>query len=166
MKTRQARNHEKKLEDLYELYRGRLMTYASRFLLEEADAEDVVQEVFLYFSQRPGSIRTVESAETYHYLSVITKHKALDRLRELKRFAETEIPWEDERQVYELPEETGFAEALLQMPERARQMLLLRYADGISTRDIARIYGMKPDTVRRAIHRAKEDLRKILSQKE
>ena len=56
--------------------------------------------------------------------------------------------------------------ALRQMPERARQMLLLRYADGIGTREIARLYGMTPDAVRRAIHRAKEDLRRRLSEEE
>ena len=117
---------KKKLEKLYETYRGRLMAYASRFLPNEADAEDVVQDVFLYVAQRPGSIGTVESAETYHYLSVITKHKALDRLRELKHFAEEEMPREDERRTYELPEETPLSVALRQMPERARQMLLLR----------------------------------------
>ena len=154
---------KKKLEQLYEMYRGRLMAYASRFLPNEADAEDVVQEVFLYVSQRPGSIRTAESAETYHYLSIIAKHKALDRLRELKRFAGDDIPQEEEP-AYEMPEESPLAEALRQMPERARQMLLLRYADGISTREIARLYGMTPDAVRRAIHRAKADLKKKLSQ--
>ena len=157
---------KKKLEKLYETYRGRLRAYASRFLPNEADAEDVVQDVFLYVAQRPGSIGTVESAETYHYLSVITKHKALDRLRELKHFAEEEMPREDERRTYELPEETPLSVALRQMPERARQMLLLRYADGIGTREIARLYGMTPDAVRRAIHRAKEDLRRRLSEEE
>ena len=153
-----------KLEQLYELYRGRLMIYASRFLPTEADAEDVVQEVFLYVSQKPENIKTVDSVETYHYLSVIARHKALDRLREIRRITTEDYILEDAERFYEIPEETPLADSLRKMPERARQMLLLRYADGIKIREIARLYGMTPDSVRRAIHRAKADLKKRLSE--
>ncbi|MBQ5953482.1 MAG: sigma-70 family RNA polymerase sigma factor [Lachnospiraceae bacterium] len=155
---------QSKLEQLYELYRGRLIIYASRFLPSEADAEDVVQDAFLYVSEKPGKIKTVDSAETYHYLSVIVKHKALDRLREMRSFVQDPFPLEDEQASCEIPEETPLSAALRQMPERARDMLLMRYADGISTREIARLYGMKPDSVRRALHRAKSDLKKRLTE--
>ena len=155
---------QSKLEQLYDRYRGRLMAYASRFLSSEEEAEDVVQDVFLYISEKPGKIGRVDSAETYHYLSVIVKHKALDRLREMKSFVQDDFLLEEEQAVCEISEETALSAALRQMPERTREMLLMRYADGVSTREIARLYGMKPDSVRRALHRAKTELKRQLSE--
>ena len=151
------------LQQLYETYRERLVNYADVILRNRADAEDAVQDCFLYVMERPGNLQEVDSPETYHYLSVITKHKALDLMRARSRLAaEEEIPEES----YELEVPQGLAPALKCLAPRAREMLLLRYADEISVREIARLYGMQEAAVRQALHRARKDLKAELEKGE
>ena len=151
------------LQQLYETYWERLVNYADVILRNRADAEDAVQDCFLYVMERPGNLQEVDSPETYHYLSVITKHKALDLMRAKSRLAEEEeIPEES----YELEVPQGLAPALKGLAPRAREMLLLRYADEISVREIARLYGMQEAAVRQALHRARKDLKDELEKGE
>ena len=151
------------LQQLYETYRERLVNYADMMLRNRADAEDAVQDCFLYVLERPGNLKGVDSPETYHYLSVITKHKALDLIRTKSRLvAEEEIPEES----YELEVPKGLAPALKVLAPRAREMLLLRYADEISVREIARLYRMQEAAVRQVLHRARKDLKAELEKGE
>lgn len=151
------------LQQLYETYRERLVNYADVMLHNHADAEDVVQDCFLYVLERPGNLREVDSPETYHYLSVITKHKALDLIRAKSRLAEEE---EFPEKSYELEVSESLSPALKALAPRAREMLLLRYADEISVREIAGLYGMQEAAVRQALHRAKKDLKAELEKGE
>lgn len=146
------------LQQLYETYREKLVKYADVMLKNHADAEDAVQQAFLYVLERPQSLRGADSPETYHYLSVITKHKALDILREKSRLAgEEEIPEESCDPTGE--EAAALWPAMAALPPRAREMLLLRYADEVSIREIARLYEMTEAAVRQALHRAKKELK-------
>ncbi|MBO4873400.1 MAG: RNA polymerase sigma factor [Lachnospiraceae bacterium] len=151
------------LQQLYETYRERLVNYADVMLHNRADAEDVVQDCFLYVLERPGSLKGVDSPETYHYLSVITKHKALDLIRKKNRLAAEEEAAEES---YEMEAAESLSPALNAMAPRAREMLLLRYADEISVREIARMYGMQEAAVRQALHRAKKELKARLAEED
>ena len=151
------------LQQLYETYRERLVNYADVILHNHADAEDVVQDCFLYVLERPGNLKEVDSPDTYHYLSVITKHKALDLLRRKSRLAdETEVREES----YEMEATGSLSPALMALAPRAREMLLLRYADEISVREIARLYRMQEAAVRQVLHRARKDLKAELEKGE
>ena len=61
------------------------------------------------------------------------------------------------------PEEgDAVARAIAALPARDRELILLKHWQGFSDREIARLLGMKPGAVSRALQRAKEKLRERL----
>lgn len=52
--------------------------------------------------------------------------------------------------------------ALAKLPEIQRQLLLLKYAQGLSYEEIARLQGMKVDKVRTYLYRARQNMNKYL----
>lgn len=80
-------------ESLYRLASGRLMAVALRVTQDRAMAEDVLQEVFVSVwngsaTAAPGQHRTLA------WLSVVTRHRAIDLLR--RRKPEEPLHWRGE----------------------------------------------------------------------
>ena len=65
-----------------------------------------------------------------------------------------------------LPGDGGLADAMAKLPARYREVLLLRYDNGYSTREIAQMFQMKPDAAQKLLWRAKEALHKKLEESE
>ena len=153
------------IDSLYRLYRERLLHYAQMILLNKEDAEDVVQQTFTWLSENKRKIGEPDDEAVWHYLSVMTRHFAINRIRENKRFYD-ELPGRlrnDPLAVIE-PGPTRLDLAMDQLPERAREMLLLRFSDGFTAREIAELYEMKVSAVRQAILRAKRELKSKLNE--
>ena len=151
------------LDRVYRLFREPLLHYAQKILRNETDAEDAVQQSFLYLMQHPEGIRSVNSPETLHYLSVIVKHQAIDMIRKRGReVALEELPEGSYRQSFPEPRATALERAMQKLPNKMRELLILRYSDELKPKEIAALLEMKPDTVRRTIHRARGELKKLL----
>ena len=63
-----------------------------------------------------------------------------------------------------LPESGGLATAIAKLKPRYREVILLHYVSGYSAKEIAKVLGMKADSVQKLIYRAKEALRKQLEE--
>ena len=61
-----------------------------------------------------------------------------------------------------LPGDHGLSDAMAQLPARYREMLLLRYDNGYSTREIAKLFGISPDAAQKLLWRSKQALQTIL----
>lgn len=53
--------------------------------------------------------------------------------------------------------------ALGEIPERERSALILRFSEGLSCSEIARVLGVSPNAVSCLIHRGKESMRSLLA---
>ena len=136
------------------------------------DADDVQQEVWLAVFRQlneladPGAFRT--------WLFRTTRHRAIDYLRKRKR--ERELI--DEVTIENLPSTTGIAEeadsmvaideaalaaALLAMPPPQREVVMLRYRDGLTYQEIAQVINRPIGTVRTRLHHAKKRLQESLT---
>ena len=58
----------------------------------------------------------------------------------------------------------GLADAMAKLPARYRQVLLLRFAYGYTTRELAKEFGMTQSAVQKLIWRAKEALETIYTE--
>ena len=168
MARAEADKKNERLEQLYLLYREKLLHYAAKILDNPEDAEDTVQQTFCYLHENSGGLRDVRSRETAHYLSVITKHYALEMLRQRKRIAEKPVEDMQLDSGFQLqdPGPGRLDQALNALPEKERDLLLLRYADGLKTKEIAQMLGQKKETVKRALSRAKAHLKKKMEEGE
>lgn len=66
---------------LYEQHYSRLVSFAAAFLFDSDEAEDVVQEVFVYMWENSGKIDITGDIRSYLFTSV--KNKSLNRIKHL-----------------------------------------------------------------------------------
>ena len=146
-------------EALYLRYRSLMLSVARKFLSEPQDAEDAVHQAFLSILQNLHKISGIDCPETRTFVVIIVERKALDILRARQKT----VPLEEMEHGVEipLPGDNGLADALAKLPARYRQVLLLRFAYGYTTRELAKEFGMTQSTVQKLVWRAKEALEKL-----
>jgi len=142
-------------EALYARHREWAASVAMRFTRSRDDALDVVQDVIIYFYGR-ARMRT--------FLYPAVRSTSLNLLRKRRR----ETPLEDgaaeiiadaETSRDETSERSGVAEIIRGLPPDQREIISLRYVDGMKLAEIARAMEMPLGTVKSSLHRALEALR-------
>jgi RNA polymerase sigma-70 factor, ECF subfamily len=158
-----------KLETLFRAHHERVFRTAHRITGSPADAEDVLQTVFLRLVRAPENLDLSEHPEAY--LSRAAINASLDLLR--GRTKSKSVPLEEvnsERLVsqFRSPEvqhadrelQTLIRQAVARLGDTAAQMFVLRYYEGQSNQEIARILGTSQLVVGVVLHRARTKLRK------
>ncbi len=134
-----------------------------------AVSEDIAQETFLTAWQRLGSMRNPQSF--LPWLRQATRNRAIDHLRTL-RYREATMDHREPRfeaasaAVPDPVESLGVAEdaaalaqALDEIPAEHREILLLFYREGQSSRAVATLLGISDGAVRKRLERARTTLR-------
>lgn len=177
---RLRRGDEEACEILVRTHSGRLLSVARRYLKCEEDARDAVQEGFVAAFRAIGRFEGGSSLSTWLHRIVI--NACLMKLRSSRRRPETSIedllPKFDEsgHRVAE-PEEwresaetaldrsqtrSRVREAIAQLPEHYRSVLLLRDIEELSTAEAARLLNLTENAVKIRLHRARQALRTLL----
>lgn len=151
-----------KAEQLYIKYWHLMCHVAMEILQNSADAEDAVQQAFLYLILHMDRLGDIDSPATRAYVTLTAKHRAIDLYRSRRRCEPADVS--GMRTVGIHPERLGVAEAISQLPPRDRDILLLRFWEGYTTEEIAGMLHMKTDAVQKAIWRAKKKLAVTLAE--
>ena len=136
------------------------------------DADDVQQEVWLSVYRGIGGLANPAAFRTWLYRT--TRHRAVDFLRKRKREQElvddVAIEWiqeggeaDDDMVDFDL---STLDSALKAIPPPQREVMLLRYRDGMSYNEIALVVGCPVGTVRTRLHHAKRRLQELLTREE
>jgi RNA polymerase sigma-70 factor (ECF subfamily) len=160
-------------EELYRSYSPRLYSLVLRMLGHPADAEDLLQEIFLAAHRKLESYRGDAALGTWLYR--LATNQCLDYLR--SRAART-------RQVTgTLDDEIGLAEsgshaivertvakldlerALAQLPDGARAAFVLHDVEGLEHREVAEALGVAEGTSKSQVHKARLKLRALLGRR-
>jgi len=148
-------------EVLYWRYRDWVLGLAFRFTGDSDAALDVMQETFLYFLKKFPGFRLTAQMKTFLYpavrnLSIAARRKAVryqatpGELEEIQNAAAPEPP----------RSAPGDLEAVLaQLPEVQREVLLLRFVDGLSLAEVAGAMDIPLGTVKSRLHNALQTLR-------
>jgi RNA polymerase sigma-70 factor (ECF subfamily) len=143
----------------------RLQRYAARRLLDQHEAEEVVQEALLRAFQHRDTLRTED--DLMAWLTVVTGRLVIDRLRVRGRMTPVaELPAgsraaRDTADVVVARDEARLAlDALEAMPTRQASVLWAREVEGLSYDEISERYGLSEPTVRSLLHRARRTLRR------
>ena len=127
-----------------------------------ADAEDVMQEVFLRLIQAKPVFSSQAHAKAW--LLRVASNCVIDLFR--LPWRKREGPLEEEAPVSETPEAGSVTEAVLSLPARYRVPVHLYYYEGYSVAEIAAITEKSEGTVKSRLFRARKLLRDKLSEKE
>ena len=150
--------HSNRLEELVIKHENTLYRAALAILGDAQEAEDAVQETYLrYLEKRP------EFQDENHekaWLLKVTANRCKSILRARNRHPAVEL-----LDVYPAPDNDGreLMEAVLALPANQRAAVHLHYYEGYTSEEIGAILGQRPGTVRSHLSRAREALRKYLS---
>lgn len=150
-------------DDLVARHQAMVFRTAWRMLGSPADAEDVAQLVLLKLHGYRG-----EPSAAWIYR--VTVNLCRDQIRKRRPQAEegvlellvagTQTP---EEQFEQAERRFRLALWIARLPERERACLVLRDLEGLNSREVAAILECSEETVRSAIHRAKEKLKQWMS---
>lgn len=161
---------------LVERYQQYVYTLALRMLTSPQDAEDAAQEAFLSAWRGLPNFRMESKFSTWLYR--LTVNAATDLLRKRSK-AEGQVSMEEEPVAAVVadsaptPEEEAerkerqvvLQQAILELTEDHRTILLLREVEGLDYREIGEALHLSPGTVRSRLARARLELAKKLRQK-
>ena len=158
----------------------RLYRLARGILRNDGEAEDVVQETYVRAFTHLESFRGDSSLATW--LSRIAMNEALGRLRRQR----PSVEWSSlpqgvlEAQIIQFPRaasddpEKSMAQreiqhvvehAIDELPEAFRLVFITRVIEGMNVEETAEILGLKPETVKTRLHRARAMLRDHVEKK-
>ena len=153
--------------ELFASHRSRLLGIAHRMLGSRADAEDLVQDVYIRWHQFRGDI-----ASPIAFLVTITSRLCLDRLRELKRqraqypdpclsetVGEKHMPSPETQLEFSEDVSTAFLAVLERLAPEERVAFLLHDVLDYDYDEMARMLGRTESACRQVIHRARGRLR-------
>jgi len=158
----------------------RLYRIARGILRNNADAEDAVQDAYLSAFTHLDTYRGESTLATW--LSRIVMNEALGRLRRKRTTVDIAAlqPARSEAEIIQFPlstpsddpERTMAQRQILQlveqatdnMPEAFRLVFVTRVIEGMSVEETSELLGIKPETVKTRLHRARQLVRDQLDQ--
>jgi RNA polymerase sigma-70 factor, ECF subfamily len=166
-----ARGDAGAFRELSDTHLGSIVTFATRLVHNQAEAEEIAQETFLRAWQNAG--RYESKAKLTTWLHTIARNVAIDRLRKKSR----------QEEVFEVDEERDHApfsgrpsqlvaqkqqhedvqDALSRLPERQRSALLLCHEQGLSNPEIAQVLETSVEAAESLLARGRRRLRQLLT---
>lgn len=149
---------------LYGLYRDRLYRYALYRLGDQKDAEDAVSECVLSAWRQIGGLREPGAfgGWIFRILSGCCAHLIRRQIEQRDHVDLGSVP----EQAAENPSQIDdmvLREALERLSGEEREIVLLSFVSGLSSREISEICGMTPGAVRSNLSRSLRKLRGYLS---
>jgi RNA polymerase sigma-70 factor (ECF subfamily) len=147
----------KPIDQLYEAYHTMVFRTAHRITGNASDAEDVLQTVFLRMLRRE-SLAGIENPESYLRRSAVNaaldvvRARQTDHTLELERLPSSESCTE----LRELRD--TLRRALSKLPPRTAEMFALRFFEGYTNPEIAKLMGLSQIVVAVTVHRARRKL--------
>ena len=140
---------------VYEAYGPALYRFCLIQMKNQADAEDILQDVFCKRLYQAPKFQSPEHERSWLF------RVALNLCRdEWRRSRRSELPLEAAEHVSLPPEELSLLEQAADLPEKQRTALHLYYYEGYTVREIARLLGVTVPTIKMRLKRGREALRK------
>ena len=151
------------MELLYDKYNGSVYRLALSYCKNTADAEDIVQEVFMKLFSADMDFPDERSEKAW--IMTVTANKCRDMLRSLTyKYFHHSVALEDANLIYETPEESAVYNAVMELPPKYRIVIHLYYYEGYSTAETAKIIGISETAVQTRLYRGRNLLKKSLGE--
>lgn len=164
-------------EDLVSFYQNKIYQHCYRMLGNAHEAEDIAQEAFIRAYVNIHSFD--EKRKFSSWLYRIATNLSIDRLRKRKPdyFLDAEVKGTDGLDMYSQLQSEGASlveevennelqryihTKISELPPKYRSIIILRYLEEFSLKEISEILDIPVGTVKTRIHRGREALRKRL----
>ena len=162
------------LDQLVRHYGEPLLAFAYRLSGDRDVAADIAQDVFVWAWERRELLTQASSIRAYLYSAV--RHRVIDHLRRERRVASWRMTVDDRTSGMGAPStdpasaaesselDRAIAAAMAALPPRTHQIATLRWHDGLTPAEIARVLGISVSTVSNTLTSAAKALRHALIQ--
>lgn len=155
------------MDALYAEYANYLAAICARYIADDDDVRDVLQEAFIKIFTTIDTFDYRGAGSLKAWVSRIVVNESLQWLRQRRRSPidrmETDPPDlpDDNPETDELTSEE-LTSLIRQLPDGYRAVLNLYVVEGKSHKEIAQLLGIKPDSSASQLHRAKNMLARII----
>ncbi len=154
---------------IYEKYKDYLLTLAKGLWGQQAEAEDIVHDVFVTFARSAGQFQLTGSLRGY--LSTCLINRVRDKIRAQARRAQAADPSNPAvchsrspaQIAIESEQVVRLRQALRQLPYEQREAVILHIKGGVKFRDIARLQGVSVSTTHGRYRYGLDKLRSLLN---
>lgn len=148
------------LESAFRSHHGMVFRTAYRITGNAADAEDVLQAVFLRLLRRAPQAGTMDNPESYLRRAAINASLDVIRARRTDRTVEltVDVAGDDSPELRQ-----ALARALAQLESRPAEIFTLRFLEGFTNLEIAKMLGISSVLVAVIVHRTRKQLRHSLA---
>ena len=160
-------------EAIYRTHAGRLYSVAVRMLGNTADAEDMLQEIFMSAHRKLDSFRGDSALGTWLYR--LATNLCLDHLRSRASKSDQLTGGLDDapaladgasrRLAERTVERMDLERALAQLPQGCRTAFVLHDVEGLEHREVAEMLGIAEGTSKSQVHKARMRLREMLGKR-
>lgn len=152
---------------IYDLYSRRLLAFCIKFTKDSHDAEDIVHSTFLRLWRIREKIRQEETLKSLlfiiakgylikHY-NKEKKHRYHDRIEDFVDSAKSEEITENKAEYVSLLKH--FTNEIQLLPETQKKVVTKAKIEGMSSKEIAELYGLSEQTVRNQLSLAMKKIR-------
>lgn len=153
---------QENISQLLEKYGDMVMRIAYTYLKNKADAEDIVQDVFVKIMTHPPAFKDENHQKAW--LFRVTKNQCLNALNKRKRNIYSLDKVTPPAAYDEYTAESAVLTAVQSLPEKYRIVVYMYYYEGYATEEIARLLAKNHATVRSLLRRARAQLKDLLKE--
>jgi len=164
-----VRSQSEQIAQLYDTYGDMLFRLAYSILLNQADAEDAVQDIFIKIIGKIPDFG--ETAQEKAWLTRVLVNHCRDQLRKRKLRLYTPLEEVLEQTGNDLsvpgPEESGdpgLLQIVLSLGEKYKEPLILHYFEGFSVEEVSGILGIGQSAVKMRLSRGREMVKKRMEE--
>ena len=151
------------ISDLLDKYSDMVLRIAYTYLKNRADAEDIVQDVFLRIIDKKPSFNDESHEKSWLIRATINMCKNKVNLFWNKNKCSI-----DDVQEFAVSDkyntDTSVFQAVMALGEKYRVVVYMYYYEGYSTPEIADVIGKNETTIRSLLHRARNKLKDMLKE--
>lgn len=156
-----------KFESLYLKYRKHMKHIALKILGDEHLAEDAVHNAFVKIISNLEKFNKIDCQETRNLIVIIIRSVSIDMYRKRNREFENTDILDKEISIetdFSIIEVDNILKEIDVLPDIYKDILLLKVEYGYKDREIAKLLGLKIDTVSKRLERARKQLKKQLNE--
>lgn len=134
--------------ELYLTYYSKLVRFAKEFVIQEEDAENITQDVFIILWENRDFIKHIDNMNAY--LFRLVRNKCLDYLKHKvfeQRYVESVQTSYEVDVVEDNDTEILIRAAINSLPKRCRDIFLLSRVEGLKYKEISEQLGISVNTV-------------------
>lgn len=154
--------------ELFKRYHSKLVSFATCFLPDYNEAQDMVSEVFVRLLQKNQELKNIENFEGYLYYSV--KNQCLNQLKKNKRKNKLFCPLDYQdfttgeytqplQQMITLELREKIAVCVNKLPQKRKLVYKMVKDDELKIREVASLLDISEKTVKKHLELAVRDLR-------